>query len=107
MVGFGGKADGPHVLVQDQGLVQLHQRHVVVVGDDIVQRVSDDPANAAPDRPLVCAALSVQPQEHLPLVSIGEPERQGFREREGLKKDGRFTIYYETNIIIRHNTYLI
>lgn len=43
IIGGGGQADGPDVLVQGDLLVQLHQGNVVVVGKGVIVLVGNDP----------------------------------------------------------------
>ena len=74
LVGGAGQADGPDVLVEGDGLLQLHQGEVVGVGLGVEARVGDDPLQVPPHRPLAVMALDVETQHGLPEVHPGEPE---------------------------------
>ena len=73
VVGGGGEADGPDVLVEGDVLVQLHQGDVVVVGRGVIVPVGDDLLYVPPHCPLIGPTLHVQTQQGLPLVSLRVP----------------------------------
>lgn len=73
VVGGGGQADGPDVLVEGDVGVQLHQGDVVVIGERVVVLVSDDPFQVPPHCPFVGLTLHVQPQQGLPLLGLRVP----------------------------------
>lgn len=62
VVGGGGQADGPDVLVEGDVGIQLHQSDVVVVGERVVVTVSDDPPHVPPHRPFIGLTLHMQTQ---------------------------------------------